>query len=513
MRGATERVEGCWCRRLVAMRTIVWFRGKDLRVRDHEPLVRAAASGEVIPLLILEESYFGASDKKTTLGGQVSKSNRPPHRLQFFLDAVASLTSDLEALGSALVTVRGRATDVVPRLTGEWNADAVFAQAAVEPGSRRRDHSVATALGEKFRLFGGETVHPPGSLRTQAGRPYGVFSPFAKSWRREVSEAPAVGTPARLTRVPDHILDYRDPLPDLRDLGIERNPALLKAGSAPAEARLKRFLTDAGSTYKSDRDRMGIEGTSRLSVDLKFGTIAPRRVWLEARDAIGETQGGNSFESELIWREFSYSTLWDVPSIVTTPFQPDFAGFPWRDDEIGWRAWVDGLTGYPVVDASARQLRAEGFVHNRARMVSASFLTKDLMIDFRRGERHYLHYLTDGDLAQNTAGWQWTTGCGCDPQPYFRIFNPVSQGERFDPDGAYVRKWVPELRDMPSEYIHHPWDAPEALLRTARVRLGDTYPRPIVDHSVARDRFLDTASRHLKRPPGSQTAPVRLPID
>lgn len=495
------------------MRTIVWFRGKDLRVRDHEPLMRAVALGEVIPLLVLEESYFGGNDQNRTFSGQGGHSNRPPHRLQFFVDAVASLSSELEAMGSSLVTVKGRATEVVPRLANEWNADAVFAQAAVEPGSRRRDASVAGALGENFRLFDGETVHPPGTLRTQAGRPYGVFSPFAKSWRRVVSHLPAAGSPARLSTVPDDILRCVDPLPSLAELGMDRNSSLLTAGAAPAEDRLRRFLSDAGSAYKADRDRMGIEGTSRLSADLKFGTIAPRRVWLEAKDAIGGTDGGTSFENELIWREFSYSTLWDFPSIVTTPFQTDFVGFPWRDDEIGWRAWVDGTTGYPVVDASARQLRAEGYVHNRARMVSASFLTKDLMIDFRRGERHYFHYLTDGDLAQNTAGWQWTAGCGCDPQPYFRIFNPVTQGERFDPDGAYVRKWIPELRNMPSEYIHHPWDAPDALLRAAGVRLGETYPRPIVDHSFARDRFLETASRHLKRPPGSQSAPLRLQID
>ncbi len=495
------------------MRTIAWFRGKDLRVRDHEPLMRAVELGEVIPLLVLEESYFGGNDHSRAFPRQGGHPNLPPHRLQFFLDAVASLSSELEAMGSALVTVRGRATEVVPRLAHEWRADAVFAQAAVEPGSRRRDGNIAGALGEKFRLFGGETVHPPGSLRTLAGKPYGVFSPFAKSWRREVSDLPAVGLPSHLSRVPEDILKYVDPLPGLSDLGIDRNPALLTAGAVPAEARLRRFLRNAGSAYKADRDRMGIEGTSRLSADLKFGTIAPRRVWLEAKDAIGETAGGTTFENELIWREFSYSTLWDVPSIVTTPFQTDFMGFPWRDDEHGWVAWVDGLTGYPVVDASARQLRTEGYVHNRARMVSASFLTKDLMIDFRRGERHYLHYLTDGDLAQNTAGWQWTAGCGCDPQPYFRIFNPVTQGERFDPDGAYVRKWIPELCNMPSEYIHHPWDAPDALLRSAGVRLGETYPRPIVDHSFARDRFLETASQHLKRSPGSQSAPNRLQLD
>jgi deoxyribodipyrimidine photo-lyase len=199
--------------------------------------------------------------------------------------------------------------------------------------------------------------------------------------------------------------------------------------------------------------------------------------------------------------------LWDRPELLDEPFRPDFTGFPWQYDEEEWQAWVVGKTGYPVVDAAARQLLGEGFVHNRARMVSASFLCKHLLIDYRRGEAHYMQHLTDGDWAQNNAGWQWSAGCGCDAQPYFRIFNPVTQGEKFDPQGDYVRRWVPELDRMPARYIHRPWQAPDAVLRAAAVRLDETYPRPIVDHRLARERFLAVAAQHLKHRKSTTKAP------
>ena len=243
---------------------------------------------------------------------------------------------------------------------------------------------------------------------------------------------------------------------------------------------------------------MDLAGTSRLSADLKFGTISARQVWTAIGNALGETAAAHSFLNELVWREFTHSTLWDRPELLEQPFRPAFAGFPWRDDEARWQDWVVGKTGYPVVDAASRQLLGEGFVHNRARMISASFLTKHLLIDYRRGEAHYMKYLTDGDWAQNNAGWQWSAGCGCDAQPYFRIFNPVLQGEKFDPQGDYVRRWVPELARLPARHIHRPWQAPDAVLRAAGVELGATYPRPVVEHHFARERFLALAARHLK---------------
>jgi deoxyribodipyrimidine photo-lyase len=206
-----------------------------------------------------------------------------------------------------------------------------------------------------------------------------------------------------------------------------------------------------------------------------------------------------SFQNELLWREFTHACLWERPELLREPFRPAWKGFPWRFEEREWRAWTEGKTGYPVVDAAARQLLREGFVHNRARMIAASFLTKHLLIDYRRGEAHYLALLTDGDWANNNAGWQWSAGCGCDAQPYFRVFNPVTQGQKFDPDGAYVRRYVPELERLPAEHVHQPWLAPAGVLAQAGVALGKTYPAPIVDHAEARKRFLDVAREHLGR--------------
>jgi deoxyribodipyrimidine photo-lyase len=242
-------------------------------------------------------------------------------------------------------------------------------------------------------------------------------------------------------------------------------------------------------------------GTSRLSADLKFGTISVRSVWNAIRRSTTAERAPGArrvFENQLVWREFAHATLWDRPEVLQTPFRPAFKGFPWRDNEDDWHAWVAGTTGYPIVDAAARQLTGEGFVHNRARMIAASFLTKHLMIDFRRGEAHYLEYLVDGDWANNDMGWQWSAGCGCDAQPYFRVFNPTVQGERFDPQGNYVRRWVPELAGMPAKYIHRPWEAPRPVLEAAGVTLGSSYPKPRVNHAAARDRFLRVAEGHLR---------------
>jgi len=263
-----------------------------------------------------------------------------------------------------------------------------------------------------------------------------------------------------------------------------------------ARDRLTAFLAGAGERYHLQRDRMDVAGTSRLSVDLKFGTLSVREVWARAQASL-EGEAKRIFCNELIWREFAHHTLFDRPELLKHPFRKDFEGFPYRDDESGWRAWTDGKTGVPIVDASARQLFGEGFVHNRARMISASFLTKHLTIDFRHGEAHYMKWLTDGDWAQNDAGWQWSAGCGCDAQPYFRVFNPVLQGERFDPSGDYVRRWLPELARMPAKNIHSPWLAPKDVLQQAGVVLGDSYPTPIVELGVGRDRFLALAKSHV----------------
>jgi deoxyribodipyrimidine photo-lyase len=242
---------------------------------------------------------------------------------------------------------------------------------------------------------------------------------------------------------------------------------------------------------------MDLDGTSRLSAHLRFGTISARRVWTAIENAHEGSGATQTFLNEMIWREFTHSTLWDRPELMTEPARSAWRGFPWRMREDLWRAWVDGRTGYPIVDAAARQLLREGFVHNRARMITASFLTKHLLIGYKAGEAHYMKYLTDGDWAQNNFGWQWSAGCGLDGQPYFRVFNPVTQGKRYDPDGLYVRRWLPELANVPTKLIHSPFAAPASVLDEAGVRLGREYPVPVVDHAEARQRFLAAAKAHL----------------
>jgi deoxyribodipyrimidine photo-lyase len=239
--------------------------------------------------------------------------------------------------------------------------------------------------------------------------------------------------------------------------------------------------------YAASRTRLGVEGSSRLSQDLRFGLLSPLEV---AERAAGDGDGRRAFMGELAWREFYAHVLWHHPRVAREPFQGVYAGLPVRDDAADFHAWAEGRTGYPVVDAAMRQLRASGFVHNRARMIAASFLAKHLLLDYRLGEAEFMGHLTDGDLASNNGGWQWTAGTGTDPQPYFRVFNPTLQGARFDPDGAYVRRWVPELRGVPADVVHEPWTMPPAAQAAAGCRIGVDYPRPIVDHTEARGRAL-----------------------
>ena len=470
------------------MRTLVWFRGKELRLADHAPLFDAVVEGEVLPLFVVDPFFF-AKDRAAQL----------PHRMQFLLDALRALQANLAERGSRLLLVEGRSVEVVPRLAAQWRVDRVVAHRWSEPFGRERDARIRAALQVPFDLYEGETLMPPGTMRTGGGTPYSVFTPFARAFARTAVIGRPVPAPKRLPPVPADVKGGDAPLPTLESLGLPRNPRLLEGGERAARARLAQFLAGPAEDYLVGRNQLDAAGTSRLSADLKFGTLSVRTVWHQVEKALGESEAARSFQNELIWRDFTHHTLHDRPEVLEKPFREDFHGFPWIDDDAGWRAWVEGRTGYPVIDAAARQLLGEGFVHNRARMITASFLTKHLLIDYRRGEAHFLKYLTDGDWAQNNAGWQWSAGCGSDAQPYFRVFNPVTQGERFDPSGGYVRRWVPELAKLPVRWIHAPWEAPPDVLRAAGVTLGSTYPLPVVEHAFARTRFLEVAGRHLRR--------------
>jgi deoxyribodipyrimidine photo-lyase len=475
-----------------SQRSLVWFRGKDLRLADHAPLASALEEGEVVPLFVLDPYFFAPP-----------RARELPHRMQFLLESLDALQKNIAHLGSELVIVAGKSIHVVPELAKKWRVSRVVAQRWTEPFGRERDRRVADALSVPFQLFDGETLAPPESVRNGSGAPYSVFTPFARALRRDLVSRPPLAAPKKLPPLPSDLEHASLSLPTLAQLGIERNPKLQPGGERAARERLRAFVAGASARYDVERDRMDLPGTSRLSADLKFGTLSARTVWNAVSEALREAspRALEVYTNELLWREFTHATLWDRPSLLEQPFREDFVGFPYVDDEAGWRAWTEGRTGYPVVDAAARQLLEEGFVHNRARMIAASFLTKHQLTSYKKGEAHYMKYLTDGDWAQNNAGWQWSAGCGTDAQPYFRVFNPTLQGEKFDPEGDYVRRYVPELARLPSKYIHRPSEAPAQVLSAAGVRLGESYPEPIVDHALGRDRFLKVAESHIRAQP------------
>jgi deoxyribodipyrimidine photo-lyase len=481
------------------MRTLVWFRGKDLRLADHAPLLDAIHHGEVVPVFVVDP-YFFAPDRAREM----------PNRMQFLVESLAELAASIEARGSQLLYMHGKSVAAVPELVRAFAADRVVAYRWSEPFGIERDRRVAEALGEqggaRLELFEGETLAAPGQILTGSGTPFSVFTPFSRAFVKAVTigaSRPAPRTLPPLPAIPPAAKRLLGKAPTLASIGVTRNELVVAGGEKAARARVATFLKHAAAQYDEGRNAMGVAGTSRISQDLKFGTLSARSAWQAIRQGLEDhPKAWRTFANELVWREFAYDVLRSKPAVLEHPFRPAWERFPWRTDEAAWNAWVLGKTGYPVVDAAARQLLAEGFVHNRARMIAASFLCKHLLLDFRLGEAHYMKLLTDGDWAANDLGWQWSAGCGVDAQPWFRVFNPVTQGERFDADGAYVRRWVPELANVPPRWIHSPWLAPPLELRAAGVNLGRTYPAPIVDHALARGRFLAAAEGHL-RPAGA----------
>jgi len=457
---------------------ILWYR-QDLRVADHPALTAAADTGApVLPLFVWDDETPGA----WAPGG----AGR-----WWLAGSLEALEADLGARGSRLILRRGPAPEVLRRLARETGAAGIYFTRRYEPSHAAEEDTVAQdcrKAGLSCRRFGGGLLFEPEAIRTKSGGPFRVFTPFYKACLTEGGIRRPVPAPKEI-RPPedwptsDALAEWRwRPTAPNWALGFE---ALWRPGSAGAEARLDGFLDEGLGAYAEDRDRPDRAGTSALSPHLHFGEISPCQVWQRTRtlaDARAEAEhGGSAFLRELAWREFSYHLLHHWPGIVDTPFNERFAAFPWHEDESVLRAWQRGKTGYPIVDAGMRQLWSTGWMHNRVRMVVASFLTKHLLIPWQQGARWFWDTLVDADLANNSASWQWVAGCGADAAPYFRVFNPVLQGRKFDPQGAYVRKWVPELAALPDGDVHAPWESGE--------RIAD-YPEPVVDHAVARDRAL-----------------------
>jgi len=454
---------------------LLWLR-RDLRVHDHPALMAALGAAEaVVPVYVLDPRL---------LDGPRASANRT----WFLLGTLRALARDLEALGAPLVVRTGRPEEVIPALAADAGAGDVFASRDVSPFARRRDAAVAETLaaaGRQLRLGPGLLVAEPEEVHTTDGRPVTVFAPFARRWAA-VPRRPLLGAPPAIPSLPRGVIaTNRLPAgpPPTAD------PALLPVPGEPAARdRLAAWAASAALPgYAEGRNRLDADGTSRLSADLKFGTLSPLEVLLAAE---GPGEGRRVFVSELCWREFYAHALWHFPHVGRGAYRPAYDAVPWIDDPAGLAAWQKGRTGYPVVDAAMRQLAASGWMHNRARMIAASFLAKDLLVDWRRGEAHFMVHLVDGDVAANNGGWQWTAGTGTDAAPYFRVFNPVAQGRRFDPEGAYVRGWVPELASVPDAYVHEPWTMPPDVQAAAGCVIGRDYPAPLVDHAEARRRAL-----------------------
>jgi deoxyribodipyrimidine photo-lyase len=459
---------------------LVWFRN-DLRLADNPALSEAvAAGGEVVPVYVLDDAAAGP----WRLGGAAR---------WWLHHSLASLQAGLGGLGLALRIRRGDTAEELDRLIAEHAAGAVYWNRRYEPWAITQDKAIKAALegrGIRARSFNAALGREPWEVGREGGAAYKVFTPFHRAWDALGPLAAPLPVPQAVGAevAPDReALDALELLPTRPDWagGLRQS---WEPGELAAQADLAAFLEERVAGYGAGRNYPAKPAVSRLSPRLRHGEISVRQAWHGAMAKGGP--GTGSFIRELVWREFSYHLLYHFPQIVDTPLRSEFARFPWADAPDQFRAWTRGRTGYPIVDAGMRELWHTGYMHNRVRMITASFLTKDLFVPWQEGAAWFWDTLCDADLASNSASWQWVAGCGTDAAPYFRIFNPTSQGEKFDPDGAYVRRWVPELARLPDALIHDPANAGADALRAAGVRLGETYPRPIVDHAAARNRAL-----------------------
>jgi len=458
------------------MKTALWWVRRDLRLSDNQALAAALKQAEqVVPVFINTPQL-------------VNSPYAGEKRLAFLYEGLRALDSKLRQRGSYLVVRRGDPVLALSELYQEVGAESIFAEADYSPFARRRDQTAARSLPIHFTS--GLMMYSPEAVLKAEGTPYTVFTPYSKAWLAQ----PWPGDPLPAAA---HIPTP----PGIRGEDVPSDPRLpadvpFRAGEDEAQRRLEAFAENGIFHYGEGRNRMDLAGTSGLSPYLRFGMLSARQAAATARLAEARAadatarRSSEAWLNELIWREFYITILYHYPFVRKTAFRQALRDLRWVNDTEDFSAWAQGHTGYPVVDAAMRQLLQTGWMHNRARMIVASFLTKDLLVDWRWGERHFMQHLVDGDPASNNGGWQWTAGTGTDAAPYFRIFNPVLQSMKYDPEGAFIRKFVPVLTKVPNEFIHSPWKMPLELQTQLGCLIGRDYPAPIVDHKMARERTL-----------------------
>ena len=460
---------------------LCWFR-RDLRMEDHAALYYALkAHQQVYCAFVFDKEILDALPKKDD------------RRVEFIWHSVLELDQELRKHGGALIVRHGRACDEIPRLAEQLQVQAVYASHDYEPPAITRDQAVAATLAEndiEFFSYKDQVIFEKDEVLTQAGRPFTVFTPYKNAWLKKLDHFFLKAYPVE--KYASHFSKVKNetPIPTLESMGFRTTNLLalgIKPGLSGARATLQDFLPRMAE-YKQRRDFPGTKGVSYLSVHNRFGTISIREL---ARIATAEhSEGAATWLAELIWRDFYFNILYHFPHAAERSFKPEYANLKFENDKHKFQAWCDGKTGYPIVDAAMRQINETGFMHNRLRMIVASFLVKDLLIDWRWGEKYFADNLNDFDLAANNGGWQWAASTGCDAQPYFRIFNPVTQSEKFDPDGKFIRRYVPELKGLSGAELHAPWLASSVDIAAAGIVLGKQYPKPIVEHASARVKAL-----------------------
>jgi deoxyribodipyrimidine photo-lyase len=464
---------------------LVWFHN-DLRLSDNLALNLACQSGKgVIPI------FIWSSDEANDwhLGGAAK---------WWLHHSLESLSLDLKKIGSGLIIKKGQTKTNISKLIEDHNVSEIFMNRRFEPKIIERDNQIFSDNDVKITIVNGNLLFNPEDIKTGQGRNYTVFTPFWKNCKLQKEPHRPIKKPDSL-KGPDSwpstvSLEDIALLPKIKwYTNIEKT---WKPGEKNAKRALTDFLVNNGNEYGKNRNIPGIRGTSRLSPHLRFGEISPHTIWHEAKKY--SNKGVEHFVREVGWREFSYHLLNNFPFLTNKPLRPEFENFPWASNSKYLDLWKKGLTGYPIVDAGMRELWSTGWMHNRVRMIVASFLVKHLLLDWKEGANWFWDTLVDADLASNTSGWQWTAGCGADAAPYFRVFNPILQGKRFDSTGDYVRKWIPEIKKIPNGKIHTPWEVSKEELQNYEIVLGHSYPKPIVDHAEARKVALEAFDRLME---------------